>query len=303
MTKILALLAVYLIWGSTYLGLRFGLEGFPPFLLNGIRFLIAGGLMVGYLWWRGSFRASRIQLWNAGRVGALMLVGGVGMVTLAEHLGVGSAVAATAIAIIPVWAALIGGLYGDWPRRLEWVGLAVGLVGVLVLAAEGDFRSSPVGMALVGISPIIWAFGSVWSTKIDLPDPMSSAAIQLSTAGVAMSVIGLAIGERVATPIPAIAWGALFYLAIFGSLIAFTAYVYLIHSVRPSLATSYAYVNPVVAVVLGLSLGGETITGTVFVALPLILMGVGLVALSARRQTGLETIDGPPALELAEEAA
>jgi drug/metabolite transporter (DMT)-like permease len=174
---------------------------------------------------------------------------------------------------------------------------------VLILATEGDFRSSPVGMVMVLVSPIIWAFGSVWSTKIDLPDPMSSVAVQLSTAGVVMTVIGLGIGERVATPVPAIAWGAMIYLAIFGSLIAFTAYVYLIHTVRPSLATSYAYVNPVVAVVLGLTLGGEVITGAVFIALPLVLAGVALVAVAGRQETDFETIDRPPGLELAEEAA
>ncbi|MCI0678760.1 MAG: EamA family transporter, partial [Actinobacteria bacterium] len=166
MLKVLALLAVYLIWGSTYLGLRLGLEGFPPFLLNGFRFLVAGALMVLFLRWRGRLRATPTQVWNSARAGALMLVGGVGLVTLAEHHGVGSAVAATAVAIIPVWAALIAGAYGNWPRRTEWVGLAVGLAGVLILAAEGDFRSSPLGMLMVVVAPMIWAFGSVWSTKL-----------------------------------------------------------------------------------------------------------------------------------------
>jgi drug/metabolite transporter (DMT)-like permease len=298
---LLALLAVYLIWGSTYLGLKLGLEGFPPFLLNGIRFLIAGGVMLAFLRWRGRLSATRAQVWNAARVGILLLVGGVGLVTLAEHLGVGSAVAATAVAIIPVWAALIAGMYGDWPRRLEWVGLAVGLAGVLVLAAEGDFRSSPVGMALVAVSPIIWAFGSVWSTKIDLPDPMSGAAVQLAAAGIAMTLLGIGMGERITSPTP-VAWAALAYLAVFGSLVAFTAYIFLIHTVRPSLATSYAYVNPVVAVVLGLTIGRETITGAIFVALPLILVGVALVALTGRRGHDPETLDEPD-MELAGEAA
>ncbi len=301
MLKVLALLAVYLIWGSTYLGLRLGLEGFPPFLLNGFRFLVAGALMVLFLRWRGRLRATPTQVWNSARAGALMLVGGVGLVTLAEHHGVGSAVAATAVAIIPVWAALIAGAYGNWPRRTEWVGLAVGLAGVLILAAEGDFRSSPSGMLMVVVAPMIWAFGSVWSTKLELPEPMTSASIQLSTAGVVMTVVGLAIGERVVSPVPAVAWGAFVYLAIFGSLVAFTAYVYLIHTVRPSLATSYAYVNPVVAVALGLTLGGETITGAIFIALPLILAGVAIVAFAGRPE-GIRS-DESAAIRLAEEAA
>jgi drug/metabolite transporter (DMT)-like permease len=132
---------------------------------------------------------------------------------------------------------------------------------------------------------------------------MSSASIQLGTAGVVMTILGLGMGERLTEAPSALAWGAMLYLAIFGSLIAFTAYVYLIHTVRPSLATSYAYVNPVVAVALGLTLGGETITGAIFIALPLILIGVGLVALSGRRVIEPDSVDGPPTLQLAEEAA
>ena len=138
-TLVLALLAVYLIWGSTYLALRFGLEGFPPFILNGIRFLVAGAAMYAVLRFRGSDAPTRRQWWNAARVATLMLAGGVGLVTIAEDLGVGSGIAATAVAIIPVWAALTSGLFGAWPRPLEWLGLATGLAGVIVLAQEGDF--------------------------------------------------------------------------------------------------------------------------------------------------------------------
>jgi drug/metabolite transporter (DMT)-like permease len=273
-----ALIAVYFIWGSTYLGIRFGMEGFPPFLLNGFRFLVAGVILMVILQARGTATATRRQCWNAGRMGVLLLVGGVGLVSLAERLGVGSGVAATAVAVVPVWIALISGLFGNWPRGREWIGLGIGLLGVLILAQEGDFQASPAGMALIAISPIIWAFGSIWGTRIDLPDSSMTTAIQLLTAGVVMTVLGPLLGERIVAPPPPVAWVALVYLAIFGSLIAFSAYIYLLKTVRPALSTSYAYVNPVVAVALGLTLGGETVTGPVLIALPLIVVSVILVA-------------------------
>jgi drug/metabolite transporter (DMT)-like permease len=297
-----ALIAVYFIWGSTYLGIRFGMEGFPPFLLNGVRFLAAGLILMVILRARGTAIATRRQWWNAGRMGVLLLVGGVGLVSLAERLGVGSGVAATAVAVVPVWIALISGLFGNWPRGREWIGLGIGLLGVLILAQEGDFQASPAGMALIAISPIIWAFGSIWGTRLDLPESSMTTAIQLLTAGVVMTAIGPLLGERMVAPPPPVAWVALVYLAIFGSLIAFSAYIYLLKTVRPALSTSYAYVNPVVAVGLGLTLGGEKITGPVLIALPLIVVSVILVA-GRRRDRAEPTTELTPAPLPQEEAA
>jgi drug/metabolite transporter (DMT)-like permease len=281
---VFALVAVYLVWGSTYLAIRFGLEGFPPLMLGGIRFLIAGLAMFVVLRWRGAAMPTRAQWWNTTRVAALMLVGAVGLVTIAEDIGVGSGVAAAAVAIIPVWAALASGLFGEWPRRLEWIGLAVGFAGVLVLVQEGDLQSSPLGLTLVLIAPILWAVGSVWGTRLDMPRPMTAAAAELLSAGAILMSLSLLRGERIeATPTVGSVL-ALGYLIVFGSIIAYTAYVYLLENTRPVMATSYAYVNPAVAVVLGVSLGAEIVTGQVFLALPLILGGVAIVTLAQRRQ-------------------
>jgi len=273
-----ALVAVYLIWGSTYLALRFGLEGFPPFLLNGIRFLTAGGIMYAVLRLRGAPSPSRRHWWNAGRLGALMLIGGVGLVTIAEDVGVGSGVAATAVAVIPLWAALVSGLFGRWPARREWLGLVVGFAGVLVLAQEGDLGANTLGMILVVAAPVFWAIGSVWGSHLELPGPAMATATQLLVGGAALLVLGPLRGERIPEMPSASAWLALGYLIVFGSIIAYTAYVYLLRTVRPALATSYAYANPMVAVVLGVTLGSEVLTGPAFIALPLILAGVGLAA-------------------------
>ena len=290
-----ALLAVYFIWGSTYLGLRFGLESFPPFLLNGFRFLIAGGILFLVLAVRGRAIATRRQWWNAARMGLVLLVGGVGLVTIAENVGVGSGIAATAVAVIPVWIALISGLFGNWPHRREWIGLAIGLAGVLVLAQEGDFQASPTGTILLIISPIIWAFGSIWGARLDLPESSMTTAIELVSAGLVMTIVGPLFGERITEPPTTVAWIALGYLAIMGSLVAFTAYIYLLKTVRPALSTSYAYVNPIVAVALGVTLGRETLTGPVFIALPLILTSVALVA-TTRHRRSLRASDSPPSL-------
>jgi len=285
---ILALAAVYFIWGSTYLALRFGLEGFPPFLLNGIRFLVAGLAMYAALRLRGTPAPTGRQWWNAGRVAALLLVGGVGLVTMAEDVGVGSAVVATAVAIIPVWAALVSGLFGSWPRRLEWLGLAVGLLGVVVLVQEGDFLSSTFGMLLVIVAPMLWAFGSVWGTRLDMPRPAMATSAQLLSGGLLLLVLGLVRGERIDAVPSASAVVALLYLVVFGSIIGYSAYVFLLGNTRPAMATSYAYVNPAVAVLLGMSLGAEVVSGPIFVALPLILGGVAIVTMAQRPRTTTE---------------
>ena len=300
---VLALISVYFIWGSTYLALRFGLEGFPPFILNGVRFVVAGALMYGVLRMRGHGHPTRRQWWNAGRMGALLLIGGVGAVTIAEDFGVGSGIVATAVAAIPVWAALFGGAFGQWPVRREWIGLGVGAIGVAVLLQEGDFRLSTAGMMLVIAGPMFWAFGSVWGKRLEMPEGLMAPAAQLLVAGVVMLIVGPLMGERVEEMPGAVAWMALVYLIVMGSIVAYTAYVYLLDTVRPSLATSYAYVNPAVAVFLGLTLGAEIITGPILVALPLILAGVGLIASVNRSSPNSESTENERAGEPLERVA
>jgi drug/metabolite transporter (DMT)-like permease len=295
-----ALVAVYFIWGSTYLALRFGLEGFPPFLLNGVRFIIAGVLMYGVLLMRGAKHPTPVQWWNAAQMSALLLVGGVGLMTVAEDVGVGSGVAATAAAAIPVWTALAAGLFGQWPRKLEWLGLAVGLTGVVILLQEGDFQTSPLGIVLVILAPLLWAVGSARAPRQEMPEGLMAPAAQLLTAGVAMLIIGPLRGETIESVPNATSIIALGYLIVMGSIVAYTAYFYLLRTVRPALATSYAYVNPVVAVFLGLTLGAELITGPIFIALPMILAGVGLLAMKPSTEGGAdEVLDSSPIGEAA----
>jgi len=279
-----AILAVYIIWGSTYLGLRFALEGgFTPFLMGGIRFLIAG---LALYWWarrQGAARPTALEWRNASILGGLMLVGGVGLVTIAEDNGVGSGVAATAIAAMPLWVALLGIGFGHRPRRLEWLGLLVGFGGVLMLSFEGDFATSTLGLVLIVVAPISWALGSILSGRLVLPKGAMGTAAQMLTGGMLLTMGGFIRGEQITEMPTAGAWLALGYLIVFGSIWAFAAYMYLLANVRPALATSYAYVNPGVAVLLGVTLGAETISGWTLGGLPVILLGVAIVGLAQRR--------------------
>ncbi|MDH3470191.1 MAG: drug/metabolite exporter YedA [Acidimicrobiia bacterium] len=276
----LSLLSVYFIWGSTYLALRYLVEDFPAFVGNGIRFVIAGGALFLFLRRRGAPAPTRSEWWSATQIGALLMIGGVGLVALAEARGVGSGLAATAVAAMPLWAALSGGLFGRWPNRLEWLGLGIGLTGVIVLSQEGDFAGNALGVTLMIVAPISWAFGSVWSQRISLPSGAMATATEMTAGGVMLLIVGFGRGERFERFPELDGWLALVYLITFGSIVAFSSYMYLLGKVRPALATSYAYVNPLVAVLLGVTIGSESLSGEAVIALPLILGGVALVAVS-----------------------
>jgi drug/metabolite transporter (DMT)-like permease len=276
----LALAAVYLIWGSTYLGIRFALEGgFPPFLLGGIRFTLAGAVLFAVLRLRGMAAPTRAQWGNAAVMGVLLLLLGNGMVNLAEKT-VSSGMAAVAVASAPLWMGIFASMRGERPTGLEWVGLAIGFIGVLWLNADSSLSASPTGMAALLVASVAWSFGSIWSRGRDLAPPLMNAAAQMLCGGVVMLVVGLALGERIhALPTPA-ALGAFAYLVVFGSWLGFSAYVWLLGNVRPALAGSYAYVNPAIAVMLGALLAGERFEAGELVAMGVILLGVVAITLA-----------------------
>lgn len=286
----LALLAVYLIWGSTYLGIRFALEGgFAPLTMAGTRFLIAGGLMFAVLCWRGVAAPTRVQWGNAAVMGALLLGLGNGMVSIAQQW-VSSGMAAVAVASAPLWMGLFSALRGEKPSRLEWLGLAVGFVGVLWLNAGSSLTANKWGLLALLIAPLAWSFGSIWSRGRDLPSPFMTAAAQMLCGGALMFVAGLLLGEHIdLTPTAKGSW-ALGYLIVFGSIIGFSAYIWLLRHVRPALAGSYAYVNPAIAVLLGMLLAGERFSHTDMLAMGVIVAGVVVITLGKawrpRRRNG-----------------
>jgi drug/metabolite transporter (DMT)-like permease len=281
---ILALLAVYFIWGSTYLALRIAVETFPPFLMSAIRFVIAGGALFVVALLRGTPMPTRRQWLNATLVGGLLLGGGMGGVAFAEQW-VASSLAATAVAVIPLWAALFAGLWGRWPGGIEWAGLLLGLTGVALLNMDGGMRANPVGAIALIIAPMCWAFGSIWSRHLSLPGGIMATAVEMLGGALVLLVMSLIFGENLREMPSEASLLALIYLIIFGSLVAFSAYMYLLGRVRASLATSYAYVNPVVAVVLGVLLAGEQIGLPGIAAMIIILAGVALLMIARERRS------------------
>ncbi len=280
----LALLSVYVIWGSTYLAADIAVETIPAFMMTSVRFLLAGVGMYLFLLARGVPNPTREQWRNGLLTGAVMLGAGTGGVAYAEQMGVSSGLAALAVAAMPLWAALSSGLWGHWPSKSEWLGLAVGMSGVVLLNMEHSMLSSPVGAIAVILAPMGWALASIWSKHVNLPGGLMTTAVQMIGGCIATALISIVMGERLAEMPTMRSVLAMLYLVTFGAMVAFSAYTYLLQKVRPALATSYAYVNPIVAVFLGVLLASETITGFGIVAMVVILGGVALVAVGKTKK-------------------
>lgn len=279
---LIALLSVYFIWGSTYLAIRIALVGFPPFMMAGVRFLLAGGGLYLFLRVRGVPAPDRSQWKSASLVGGLLLAGGNGGVVFAEQ-SVASGLAALGVATVPLWMVLFAGIWKNRPARLEWAGLLLGFAGIILLNFEGDLRASPVGATALVIAAICWAFGSAWSRHLSLPSGLMASAAEMLAGGLLLLAISALTGERIEVFPAWHAIGALFYLIVFGSLIGFSAYTYLLRKARPALATSYAYVNPVIAVGLGVMFAGERITVIGIMAMLIIITSIGMVIFGQKR--------------------
>jgi drug/metabolite transporter (DMT)-like permease len=273
---LVCLLALYLVWGSTYLAIRWALVGFPPFMMGGLRFLLAGGLLYALGRLRGQ-PAPTWRQWAAGlAVGFLLLAVGNGCVVFAQQW-VPSGVAALVVGSTPLWTALFGGLFGQWPGRAERWGLAIGFCGIVLLNLGGDLRGNAWATLALLLAPVTWSFGSMWMRRLPMPQGLMSPAVQMLCGGALLMLLSLGIGERLAGPPPLRSLLAFFYLLVFGSLVGFTAYGYLLRHARPAVATSYAYVNPVVAVLLGVLLAGESPSHWALLAMGAILAAVMLI--------------------------
>ncbi|EOU1335918.1 drug/metabolite exporter YedA [Cronobacter malonaticus] len=274
-----ALFALYIIWGSTYFAIAVGVKSWPPFMMAGVRFLCAGVLLLTYLLATGHKLPARRQMLNAALIGVLLLAVGNGFVTVAEHQHVPSGIAAVMVATVPLFALIFSRFFGIQTRKLEWLGVAIGLAGIVLLNSGGNLNGNPWGALLILIGSLSWAFGSVYGSRIELPTGMMAGAIEMLAAGLVLMTASLLTGERM-TAMPDISgFLAVGYLALFGSVIAINAYMYLIRNVSPAVATSYAYVNPVVAVLLGTGFGGESLSQIEWIALGVIIVAVLLVTL------------------------
>ena len=272
----LCLLALYFIWGSTFLGMKLAIESFPPFMMASLRFLLAGGLLYALLRLMGTAGPSLAQWGGAAVVGTLLLsVGNAGVAYAQQWVDTGAA--AMVIATVPIWVAMFSGFWGEWPHRREWLGIGLGLLGVAILNLDGNMRASPLGAMVLLVAAASWAFGSVLGKRLPLPTGAMSSAAQMLAGGAVLAIVSWQQGESMTAAPTANALLALAYLVVFGSFIAYSAYLYLLKTVRPALATSYAFVNPLVAIALGVWLANERIGMYEVIAMAVILAGVLLV--------------------------
>jgi drug/metabolite transporter (DMT)-like permease len=287
----LAFAAVYVLWGSTYLAIRFGIETIPPFLMAGTRHLIAGLLL--YIWMRsrGTPRPSATHWRSAAIIGGLMLLGGNGLVTWAEQR-VPSGLAALIVASVPIWMAVFEGLQRRArPGGAVIAGLLLGLAGIALLVAPGRFAGNghvdPLGALALLTAALCWSYGSLYSRRVPLPaSTFTATAMEMIAGGAWLWLAGLLFGEGSRLHLSAISTRSaisLAYLILFGSLIGFTAYVWLLKATTAARVSTYAYVNPIVAVVLGTLFAGEVITARVAIAALVIVGAVALIITSRAR--------------------
>ncbi|WP_437686219.1 drug/metabolite exporter YedA [Sorangium sp. So ce176] len=282
---LLSLAALYLVWGSTYLAVSVALETLPPFLLAGVRFTTAGALLYGVLRLRGAPRPTLRQWGAAARVGVLLLAAGNGLVVVAQQW-VSSGVAAVVVSTMPLWLALFttvraargGALGAPEVSRGEWVGLLVGFAGAALLHLGGALHAEHAGALLIVLAPVAWALGSLYSRTTPLPEGPMAVAAEMLAGGAVMLGISAVAGERLAAAPSSRSLLALAYLVVFGSIVGLSAYTYLLRNTRPAIATSYAYVNPIIAIALGVLLGGERASAATWVAAAVIGAGVLIVS-------------------------
>ena len=279
---IACLAATWLVWGSTYLVIRFALVGFAPYFLMATRFLCAGGLLMAWQSARGAAMPNAIEWRNALLVGTLMLGGGMGGVAYAEQT-IASGLVVSFIAVIPLLLVVINMCFGVHPRRMELLAVTVGLVGVLMLTQGSGIRASPAGLLAITLGTTGWTLGSVLSQRgFRLAPGATGFASEMLCGGVALLVMSALRHESWQLPSDWSAWVSWAYLVVFGSLIAFNAYMLLLARTSASLAASYSLVNPVVALCLGVTLGGEAVSSWEWLASGVVVIGVVLL-LKGRR--------------------
>jgi drug/metabolite transporter (DMT)-like permease len=286
------LFAIYIIWGTTYFAIKVGIEELAPFFMNGFRFLVAGGLLCGWQLLRRQPMPTLKQWRSAALVGFLLLVVGNGGVAVGERW-VSSGATVALISIMPLATALWAGVFGDWPKRAEWVAIALGAAGTAAMLMGRDLQAGLIGTLLILFATVSWSLGTVLSRRLDLPHGPTGFGAEMLVAGVISLIVSAALGERWTLPQHIQVWSAWGYLTIFGSLIAFSSFRFVVERASPTLAATYAYVNPPVGLLVGWWLGRESFSTNVLVGLPVVLAAVGLltwIQVRARGEAGTQSI-------------
>jgi drug/metabolite transporter (DMT)-like permease len=283
---IAAFASIYLIWGSTYLAIRYADQTIPPFIMGGVRFLISGAILYGWARYRGATRPKRVHWRNAVIAGAFLLLGGNGAVVWAEQF-VPSGMTALLVSILPFWLVII-----EWvrpPRRRPagavLAGLILGFIGIVVLVGPADLGGHgdvrPIGALVLIVGSLSWAIGSFYSRDAELPESgLLTTGMEMLGGGALLLIVGVLTGELSGFDMHHVSNASaagLLYLITFGSLLGFTSYIWLLDKVSPARLGTYAYVNPVVAVVLGWAIAGERLSIRTGVAAAIVICAVALI--------------------------
>jgi drug/metabolite transporter (DMT)-like permease len=290
MATVMAFAAIYVVWGSTYLAIRHAIVTMPPLLMAGGRFVIAGMLMYPFVQ-RGQPWPTGRQMFNCGILGGLLLLGGNGAVTWAEQT-VPSGTTALLVAMVPFWMVMMNAVrpQGTKPTLFQCIGLILGFIGIVWLIepwrGQSERSTDLVGAAVIIMATFSWALGSVWAKFLELPkSPTVSTSSQMMLGGLLLVMCGMLRGEWSALDLGAVSARSAFafaYLVVFGSIVAFSAYCWLLQHSTPARVSTYAYVNPMVAVGLAWISGDEPASTRAFVAMIIIVAGVVLITLRRR---------------------
>ncbi len=275
----IALFCTYFFWGSTYLAIRFGIESFPPFMLAGLRYLVAGIVLYIVMRYLGCRNPTWAEWKGAAIIGALLPAMGNGTVCFVQQT-VSSSVAALSIATVPVWMAIFSTLWGHHITKREWLGIAVGFFGILLLNIGGSLYGDLSSALLLIFAAASWSFGSVWGKHLPMPIGLMGAACQMLIGGIVLMIVSTFSGEIWPATISYKSWGAMLYLVLFSSLATYSAYQWLLKNVPPLVASSNTFVNPVVAFIVGVLFANETIANNEYIALAVIIVGVILILTS-----------------------
>jgi len=296
---IIAFAALYLIWGSTYLGIRFAIETIPPFLMAGTRFLLAGLIMYAIAWSQGMVKSSWANWRTSLIIGACLLLGGNGGVTISEKY-IDSGLAAVIVAIVPIYIVVLGWVSGMAPRPtpIVWLGLVGGFVGVGILLgpslrfSSNDAHGPAIGMSILLVSTFLWSAGSLYSRVAKhAASPFLTAAQQMMCGGMLLLLTGALTGElRRFHPrsVSILSLASFAYLIVIGAVVGYTAYIWLLRHCDPAKVATYAYVNPIVAVLLGAAFAGETLTMRTVMAAGLIIGSVAMVITAQQLRARME---------------
>lgn len=273
---VIALFCTYLIWGSTYLAIRFGIESFPPFLMASVRFTVAGIILYVVMRFWGSENPTWAEWKGASIVGLLLPALGNGTVCYVQQT-ISSSVAALAIATAPIWMAIFSTVWGHHIARQEWVGICLGVLGIGFLNIGGSLHGNYVSALLLILAAASWSFGSIWGKHLPMPKGLMGAACQMIAGGITLMIASTYFNESWPDNISAKSWGAMLFLIVLGSIVAYSAFQYLLKTVRPLIASSNTFVNPIVAFTVGIWFANEHVTQYEYIALAVILLGVALI--------------------------